>query len=445
MYVTVVGAGDVGTGIAARLADTHDIAVVDVDEDRLDTLASAHDVRTVCGDGRSLDTLEAAGLGDADVLVASTDRDGANVMICGAAKNTTDVRTVARVKRIDLYETCQEAEGAFGIDDMLCVNRLTARDVVRATTLPGALAVDTFADGRAEMAEFTIESDAPIANERVEEADRFASLTFAGIVRDGDVIVPDGDTVVEPGDRIVAIGSLSSISRFARTLAGRAALDSDTEIVVAGGGEVGVEVVRLLADRGYRTRIVEGDRERASVVAAALPETEVLEGDATSVGFLTNEGVGDAEVLVATLGDDETNYLVSILAKQFGVSHAVSIVEAAEHVSLFEAAGIEVAARPRNILAGEIAGLVLETGADSVTLIENDRAEIVEVTIDADSVLAGELLREVAGDFPGGFVIGALVRGGTLTPPRGGTVVQTGDRVIAFVDSEIVDEVAPKL
>ena len=315
MYVTVVGAGDVGTGIAARLADTHDIAVVDVDEDRLDTLASAHDVRTVCGDGRSLDTLEAAGLGDADVLVASTDRDGANVMICGAAKNTTDVRTVARVKRIDLYETCQEAEGAFGIDDMLCVNRPTARDVVRATTLPGALAVDTFADGRAEMAEFTIESDAPIANERVEEADRFASLTFAGIVRDGDVIVPDGDTVIEPGDRIVAIGSLSSISRFARTLAGRAALDSDTEIVVAGGGEVGVEVVRLLADRGYRTRIVEGDRERASVVAAALPETEVLEGDATSVGFLTNEGVGDAEVLVATLGDDETNYLVSILVE----------------------------------------------------------------------------------------------------------------------------------
>ena len=445
MYVTVVGAGDVGTGIAARLADTHDIAVVDVDEDRLDTLASAHDVRTVCGDGRSLDTLEAAGLGDADVLVASTDRDGANVMICGAAKNTTDVRTVARVKRIDLYETCQEAEGAFGIDDMLCVNRLTARDVVRATTLPGALAVDTFADGRAEMAEFTIEADAPIANERVEEADRFASLTFAGIVRDGDVIVPDGDTVIEPGDRIVVIGSLLSISRFARTLAGWAALDSDTEIVVAGGGEVGVEVVRLLADRGYRTRIVEGDRERASVVAAALPETEVLEGDATSVGFLTNEGVGDAEVLVATLGDDETNYLVSILAKQFGVSHAVSIVEAAERVSLFEAAGIEVAARPRNILAGEIAGLVLETGADSVTLIENDCAEIVEVTIDADSVLAGELLREVAGDFPGGFVIGALVRGGTLTPPRGGTVVQTGDRVIAFVDSEIVDEVAPKL
>ena len=60
-------------------------------------------------------------------------------------------------------------------------------------------------------------------------------------------------------------------------------------------------------------------------------------------------------------------------------------------------------------------------------------------------MLAGELLREVAGDFPGGFVIGALVRGGMLTPPRGGTVVQTGDRVIDFVDSEIVDEVAPKL
>jgi trk system potassium uptake protein TrkA len=96
MRVTVVGAGDVGTGITQRLADSHEVCVVDVDEDRLDALASAHDVRVVAGDGRSLDVLEEAGVEEADILVASTDRDGASVMICGAAKNTIDARTVAR-------------------------------------------------------------------------------------------------------------------------------------------------------------------------------------------------------------------------------------------------------------------------------------------------------------------------------------------------------------
>jgi Trk K+ transport system NAD-binding subunit len=346
MRVTIVGAGDVGTGIAERLAGSHDVTVVDVEENRPDVLAATGDVRTVHGDGRSLATLEEAGVAEAVILAASTDRDGANVMICGAAKNTTDVRTIARVKRVALYETWQDAEGAFGIDDMLCVNRLTARAIVRTTTLPGASAVET---------------------------------------------------------------------------------------------------VRLLADRGYRTRVIERDRERASEIAAALPETEIVEGEATSVSFLSGEEIGDAEVLISTLGDNETNYLMSLLAKRLGVAHAVSIVDAAEHVSLFEAAGIEVAARPRDIVAGEIAGLVLGTGVDSVTLFENDRAEVLEVTTNSDSVLAGELLRDVADDLPDGFVIGALVRGGTLRPPRGGTVMQTGDHVIAFLDSGIIEDVAPEL
>jgi trk system potassium uptake protein TrkA len=191
MRVTVVGAGDVGTGITQRLADSHEVCVVDVDEDRLDALASAHDVRVVAGDGRSLDVLEEAGVEEADILVASTDRDGANVMICGAAKNTINARTVARVKRIDLYKFWQDAEGAFGIDDMLCVNRLAARNVVRSATLPSAIAVDTFVDGQVETAEFAVDADAPIAGGTIAEADRFASLTFAGILRDEDVIVPD--------------------------------------------------------------------------------------------------------------------------------------------------------------------------------------------------------------------------------------------------------------
>ena len=445
MRVTIVGAGDVGTGIIERLAGTHEVCVVDTDADRLEALETAQNVRTVEGDGRSLDVLAEAGIEAADILVASTDSDGANVMICGAAKNRADVDTIARVKRIELYETWREAGDAFGIDRMLCVNRLTARNLVRATTLPGALAVDTFADGHAEMAEFAIDAEAPIATQTIEEADRFASLTFAGIIRGEEVIVLTGETVVESGDRIVVIGSPSSVGRFARTLGGRSTLNAETEVVVAGGGQVGVETARRFGDRGHRIRVIERGRERASEVAAALPEATVSEGDATSATVLESEAVGDADIVVCTLGDDETNYLASLLATQLGVSHAVSVVEAAEHVPLFEGAGIEVGARPRDIVAGEIAGIVLGERADSVTLLENDRAEVLEVTIDTDSVLAGESLEDVANHLPDGFVVGAIVRGRAVTPPRGGTVIQTGDHVVALLDSEVIDDVTPKL
>lgn len=446
MHVIVLGAGDVGMGITERLADSHEITIVDHEKSQLDTVAATDDVHTVHGDARSLETLREAGVEDADVLIASTDSDGANVMICGAAKHAADIVTIARVKRIELYETWQDAADAFGIDHLLCVNLLAAQAIVHTTTLPRALAVDTFVDDQVEMAEFAIGADSPIANQTIEEADRFASLTFAGILRDDDVIIPDGTTTIQPEDKVIVIGSQSSVSRFATTLAGRqTALDSDADIVIGGGGQVGVRTARLFEDREFKTRVIEQDRERASEVASSLPAATVVEGNATSVEFLRSEYIDEADAVVTTLGDDEANYLASLLAVHLGVPHAVTVVNAAEHVDLFEAAGIEVAARPRDIVAGEIAQVVLGTHADSVTLIENDSAEVIEVTIDSDSVLAGEPLSEIVHDLPDGFVVGAIVRGGTITPPRGGTVVQTGDHVIAFLDSEIVDEVAPRL
>ena len=445
MRVIIVGVGDVGTSLTKRLADSHELTVVDHDEDQLEAIASSDHIRTIHGDGRSLETLREAGLSDADVLMASSDSDGANIMICGAVKHSTDITTIARVKRIELYETWQDAGEAFGIDHMLCVNLLTAQAIVRTTTLPSALAVDTFADEQVEIAEFAIDADNPIAEQTIEEADRFASLTFAGILREGDVIIPNGATTVEPEDKVIVIGSTSSVSRFARTLAGRTTFDSDASIVVAGGGQVGVRTARLFGSQGFKTQVIEHDRERASEVASSLPDATIVERDATSIEFLRSERIDGADAVVSTLGDDQENYLVSLLASHFGVPHTVTVVDAAEHVDLFDAAGIEVAARPRDIVAGEIAQVALGAHADSVTLIESDSAEILEVTITSESVLAGELLRAVADDLPDGFVVGAIVRGGTVTPPRGGTVIQTGDHVIAFLDSEIVDDVAPKL
>jgi trk system potassium uptake protein len=443
MRVVIVGAGDVGTHIAEDLADVHDIAVVDRDEEDIERLEADFGVTGVTGDGRSLDTLEEAGIRDAEVVIASTDDDAVNVMVCGTARNVTEAHTIARVKSPDLYETWQHFESGLGVDMMLSVDRLTAESLVRTVALPGALAANTFVDGQVEMAEFEVEEGAPIAGKTVEDADEYPSLTFAGVLRDDDIVIPSGETVIEAGDRVVVIGSPSSTKRFAHALTSSDSLETEDDIVIVGGGEVGTQVAEAFEREGYAPRLIEHDPDRVAALEERFERTTVVEGDVRSFSFLADSDMGDADLLVGTL-DDETNYVLALLARDMGVEYTAAVVDEAEYGDLFEAAGVDVVVQPHTVVARQTTR-VTRGYTDEAAVLEQDSAEVLEITVESGSALAGDSLSDVALDLPDGFVIGAVVRNGTLRTPRGGTVIQTGDHVVAFVDTDDLDEVAAAL
>jgi trk system potassium uptake protein TrkA len=443
MRVVIIGAGDVGTHIAEDLDDTHDLVVVDADPERVEQVESSLDATAIEGDGRSFETLEEAGIHEAEVVIASTDDDAVNVMVCGAANNVTDAYTIARAKSADLYETWQAFEDAFGIDLMLSIDRLTAESIVSTVTIPGALSVSTFVDGAVTMAEFEVGAEDAIANKSVGEADEFPSLTFAGMVRDDRVFSPDDDTVIEPEDRLVVIGSPPSVRRFATRFAPGATLDTEDEVVIVGGGEVGYRTATLFEEQGFTPRLVEHDTERAEELTEQLSETTVVEGDVRSSAFLADADIDETDLLVGTL-DDETNYVLSLLTAGVGVARTVAVVNEEEYVDLFEAAGVDVVVQPHTVVARETTRATREY-TDEAAMLEHDSAEVLEITVDNESILAGESIADVAHDLPDGFGIGAIVRGGSFRSPRGGTVIQVGDHVVAFVNTDDLDDAAAVL
>lgn len=443
--VVVVGAGDVGTNIATDLADGYDLTVVDGDADRVEALSSSLPVTAVHGDGRSLATLREAGIEDADIVVASTDSDEVNVMICGAVNHLADgAFTIARVKDADLYRTWQRFDDAFGVNLMLCVDLLTAETIVRTATLPGVQAAKTFADGQIELAEFVVGADDPIAGKSVEEADTIPELTYGGVVRDGDVIIPGGETVIREGDRVIVIGSRGAVAQFSRRLSPTLAVDAGDDVIVLGGGEIGVQTARLFEEQGFSPRLIERDAERAADVEERLSDTEVVAGDAASADFLVEQRIPDADLVVSAL-DESTNYLVSLLARRLGDAQTIAVVEDRDHVDLFETAGVASAIQPRTVVGQEITRIVRGGFAEDITFIEDDRAEVFEFTVDSDSVLTGAPIRTVVEKLPDGFVVGALIRNGQAVSARGGTVIETGDRLVAFVDADVRDEIVPRL
>ena len=441
--VVIVGAGQVGSSIAESLAGDHDVVVVDIDSERVDDLTYSHDVMPFRGDGTDIEALEEAGAADADMVIASTDDDEANIVICGVAKIASDAFTIARVKEPKYLHAWERASGAFGVEFMVCTDLLAAQAIVGVIGLPTALDVDMFADGLIQMTEFEIPADSPVADQTVAEADRFDSLTFAAIIRDDDVIVPRGETVIKGDDGLIVIGGTESARKFGSAIAPEQ--ESPDEIAIVGGGEIGYQTARLLEIRGFRPVLFEHDETRARWLAENLPETTVINGDATDQELLEREDIGRADVLVAALENDQQNLLATLLAKELGTDRTIAVTKNGDFTDLFETVGVDVAVSPREATGEEITRFTRARRAENVSIIEDDCAEVLEIEVDSDSTLADRSIRDAVSDLPSGVVIGAIARDGHLVTPRGETVVAVGDHVVVFAEADAVSTVTELL
>ncbi len=443
MHVIIVGAGEVGSNIAASLANEHDVVVVDRDGSVVDDLTYSLDVLAIQGDGAALSTLQEAGLDGADMLIACTDDDETNLVTCATARSVDDdAFTIARVRNVNFLETWNHSNDAFGVDFMVCTDLLTAEDVVRVIGLPAALDVDPFVGGAVQMAEFEIGEGSPVTDHTVAEADRLEGITFAALVRNGDVTIPDGETVIEAGNRVVVIGRPDDVHSFAASIAPEETPDDPDDVVVVGGSAIAYQTAKVLEDRGLHPRLIERDHDRARELAEALPKTTVIEHDATDAEFLTAEHVDRSDVAVAALDSDEKNLLVSLLAKTLGVDRAIAIVENGEYTDLFETVGVDVAINPREATAEEIIRHTQAGQIENLSLIEGRQAEVLEMEVVEESVLAGRPIQESTADLPDGVVVGAITRDGEYVVPRGGTVIEPGDHVVLFVETDVLDQVS---
>jgi len=440
VQVVIIGAGKVGTSIAADLAGNHDVVIVDINEARVEDIRYDIDVLTLAGDGTSADVLEEASVAEADLVIASTDDDMTNLVSCGTAKVLGDPFTIARVKDGDYQRTWERTGDAYGVDFMVCSNLQAAETIVNVIGLPSATDVSSFVGGLVQMAVFEIADESPVTGQTIAEADRFDSTTFAAVFRNGDIVLPRGSTIIRAGDRVVVIGSPESVQQFAQSIAPAATPGKADDIVLVGGTEIGYNTARTLEERQFSPKLIEKDADRARMLAEGLPNTLVMNHDPTDTEFLRRERVNEADVLVSTLDSDEENMLVSVLGKRLGVDRVISLVDRPDYVQLFEELGIDVAVSPRDATAEEIIRFTHEKVALNIAVIENDQAEVLELKLDADSELAGRTIRAIDEDIEADVVFAAVSRGGELVIPRGDTVLEPGDNVVIFVETEFVTE-----
>lgn len=95
MYIIVVGCSRVGVTIAQSLeSEGHSVVVVDRSRENLQKLGRSFSGITVVGSGFAPEVLKEAGIGRADVLLAVTDSDNANIVCAQVAKKLFNMEKV---------------------------------------------------------------------------------------------------------------------------------------------------------------------------------------------------------------------------------------------------------------------------------------------------------------------------------------------------------------
>ena len=216
-------------------------------------------------------------------------------------------------------------------------------------------------------------------------------------------------------------------------------------VIIVGGGKTGSHLATQLIEQGHAVKVIEARPDVIERLQQELSEQVIIVGDGSSPATLEAAGIDQANVLTAVTGEDETNLVITSLGRfEYHVPRIIARVNNPKNAWLFtEEMGVDVALSQTDILAK----LIVEEMSlgDMMTLLKLRKGEfsIVEEKVHPQALVVGKALKDIK--LPPDCVFAAVLRSGALIVPRGDTVLQPVDEVIALIHSTQVSKLAALL
>ncbi|PSM19889.1 MULTISPECIES: Trk system potassium transporter TrkA [Nitratireductor] len=447
MRVIICGAGQVGYGIAERLAaEQNDVSVIDTSPELVRTIRDQLDVRGFVGHGAHPDVLEMAGAQQADMLIAVTLYDEVNMTACQVAHSIFNVPTkIARIRAqsylLPHYQNLFSREH-LPIDVIISPEIEVGEMVLRRIALPGANDVVRFADSKVAMVAIECLEECPVIDTPLSQlTELFPDLpsTVVGVSRNGRLFIPHSADQLVAGDLAYVVTTTDQVRRTLG-LFGHEEVEA-MRIVIGGGGNIGLYVAQALEARQSRTKvkIIEDTRERAVAIADKLRRTIVLNGSALDQKVLLEADIQDADLMVALTNNDQVNILSSVMAKRLGCKSNLALINNPTYQDFTRTLGIDAHVNPRTVTISRILQHVRRGRIRAVHSVQRGSAEIIEAEALDTSPLVGSPLRDL--DLPDGMRLGIVYRDGRAIKPSGAFVVRPGDRIVIFALASAVRQV----
>jgi len=437
MKIIILGAGQVGGTLAEHLAnEQNDITVVDTNGGKLRALQDRLDIGTVLGGASHPGTLLKAGAEDADLLIAVTNSDEINMMACQVAQSLFNTPTKISRVRSPNYLAYQDQlfnRENIPVDVIIGPEQLVTRSIEQLIENPGALQVLDFADGRVQLVAVRAYHDGPIVGHELREIRNHmprVDTRVAAIFRQNRPILPEGTTVVEAGDEVFFIAAKENIRAVMSEL--RKVDKTYKRVMIAGGGNIGATLAQSIENK-YRVKVIERSYDRCKVLSERLRHTIVLNGSASEPQLLTQENIEACDVFCALTNNDESNIMMSMLAKRMGAKKVITLITNPAYAELV-GDEIDIAISPQQITIGSLLTHVRRGDISNVHSLRRGAAEAIEVTAHGDSRssrVVGRRLDEIS--LPDGVTVGAVVRDREVLIAHGDVIIETDDHVILFL------------
>ena len=448
MNIIICGAGRVGFSISKQLsAQGHSITVVDQSSDFIQKINDTLDVKGVVGRATYPSVLEKAGAEDADMIIAVTQNDETNMVICQVAYSIFKInKKIARLRGQEflggkwgkLY-----GESNLPIDVIISPELEVAKSLQRKLDAPGALDSVPFVGGKVKVLEINIEKNCPLVNTELSDlTTRYPDLraNILGVIRGEKFVILKKKDKMIINDKAFVVVNASQINK---TLSAFGHEEKKAKkIIIVGGGNIGFNLAKNLESNSdnVRVKIIEKNKDRAEYIANELNNTIVINGDGLEEDVLKEANIEEAETILSLTNDDEDNIMVSVLAEKNSPNkRTIALVNKQNYSLLQSSLKIDDLVDPRLATISTILKHVHKGTIETVYTLLDGEYEFIEAEILETSELISKSIKD--SNLPKEIRIGAIVRKKDVIIPKSDFVFEKKDLVVFLTKREHLEKV----
>lgn len=441
MKIIIAGAGDLGSHLAKLLSsESHDIYLLDLNEERLNTISSQIDVFTIAGDAKSVEIMEQKLISSCDLLIAVTSSEETNMLICILGKKLGAKRTIARINDVNIIkENKEHFYNELGIDTLISPTYLATLEIQRLVNQSAFTDDIEFDNGKLTVFGISLSENSSLINKTVREsADLNPNLSFKPLAlhRDDLTLIVNGETVLKENDIVYFISLKDSIPNIIK-LCGKNNFKIK-DVMIIGGSRIGINTAELL-ENDFRVTLVEKDKATCEQIANTLKKTLIINIDGHDVKMLEEEGLTEIDALISVTADSEMNIMTSLVGKSHGIKKTIARIENFDYINLSQSIGIDTLINKKIIAADNIFKFVRKGNVSLVANLHGTDAEIIEFVVKDGSKITKCPINKL--NFPNSSKIAGVIRNGIPIIPFGDFHLKENDKTIVFSLTESIQKI----
>lgn len=442
--ILILGLGGVGYYLAKRLLhEEYAVTVIEPDSEVLRYADGTIDARLIQGNAMDIHCWREADAQKMSCLIAVTNNDAVNMMAAMIADKFGINRKIARVRSSEFGsdDSLLSAED-LKIDLLINPEELTAQEIVRLIKLRAANEIIDIAKGQIQLMANRIHDSSPFAHKKLKEiAMEHSDYAFrvVAVARGITTIIPGGDDVILPQDQIFIMAGSETLPHLMK-LAG-VEQQHRQRIMILGGGLIGQRVAELL-EQSVEVKLVEQNDQRAKELLGVLKHTEILHGDGSKSETLTSAGLTEMDTFITATGENETNILSCLLAKNLmnkskkdsvkKQGKTIALVNKEDYLVLASTIGADLALNKKIMAGNEILKFIRRSELISVAHMHGFDAEVVEIMAAPGSPITKKPLAKLSQLTGDAILIGSVYRQGEWRIAVGNTHIQANERAIVI-------------